>query len=434
MFDIINFIEYFVILNDGSGIIFQPKDDNYSYILTARHVLFNEPEFQILLESHSMKYYCIEEKKSKSIENIILVQGENLFIHDNIDFDIAIIKISKIKTSNKILISSIDFPKESDLLIGYPKIIRENIDDITKMMNFEVLNKGTIYPLNNLYPINLLNPKDQSEIEGYSGGGLIEIDGNYLILKGIISRLPYIGAISQLKVIPSKFLHETIFQFDNKLEDLTPYNLNSFSYYIDNSFAQYKFHLKKEIINSSKEIVQYISPLNIIEKINIYLLFPISNQYRNYVNDSIIWISWFQFLSLRQNLLQLKFENNMFNILTENYKLIYVTNFKTISELIFDIYQCDDFKNYISENCNLIYFTRENTIPIHIKNVSSELESILVNKTSVRKNELFDFSRSDNSTPLNKQPNYSCIDFNLIHSKINETESFDIDSIIKNLQ
>ncbi len=433
MIDLIDFIEYFVIFNDGSGIIFQPNDDGFSYILTARHVLFSRPEYQNLLESHSMKYYCKEQKSTKTIENIILVQGENLFIHDNIDCDIAIIKIPKIKTSNKILISSIDFPKNTDLLFGFPTIIRENESDIKNLMNAQAIMQGQINLINRTYQINLTNPLDQHDIEGYSGGGLIEIFDKNIILKAIISRLPYEGAISQLKVIPSKYLHETIFQSDGKLEELIPYNLRSFSYYVDSSFVEYKLQLKTEILNSSKDIVQYISPLDIIDKINNHLFFPFSNQYSNYVNDSIIWVSWFQFLSLRQNLLQLTFENNTLNLLAENYKLIYVTNFKTISELIFEIYQCDDFKDYISDNCNLVYFTKNNTIPRHIKNVSIELESILINKTSVRRNELFDFSRSDNITSLNNQPNYTCIDLNLIHSKINELESLDIDSIIMNL-
>ncbi|MPM69266.1 hypothetical protein SDC9_116210 [bioreactor metagenome] len=83
--------EYIVIVNEGSGCIFQPMDNSYSYVLTAKHNITNAKNQITQFTRFKLNNNTWTETK---IPFEYLVENENYFPHPN--RDIAIIKIEKI--------------------------------------------------------------------------------------------------------------------------------------------------------------------------------------------------------------------------------------------------------------------------------------------------------------------------------------------------
>ena len=78
-----------VIVDNGSGVLFQPMTEEYSYILTAKHNLYNDA-----------KQGSYKEPKDKDDIKITFCDGNDKQIIDKYEhdsLDIAILKIDKIE-------------------------------------------------------------------------------------------------------------------------------------------------------------------------------------------------------------------------------------------------------------------------------------------------------------------------------------------------
>ena len=100
---------YIICLNQGSGVLFQPADKNYSYILTAKHVLENERE-RTGTDNTTIWYFSQQEGNFKDLDPAFsLDQGENYFVHPNGHADAAILKIPRIPNDIDLNVLSTSF-------------------------------------------------------------------------------------------------------------------------------------------------------------------------------------------------------------------------------------------------------------------------------------------------------------------------------------
>ena len=82
--------KYIVCINGGSGVIFQPMDIKYSYILTAKHV-FDDIDTELYNNLVTIHFFnAITDTYETAKPPFELIIGENYFPHSDDGIDIAI--------------------------------------------------------------------------------------------------------------------------------------------------------------------------------------------------------------------------------------------------------------------------------------------------------------------------------------------------------
>jgi hypothetical protein len=197
-----------VMLDGGSGVLFQPMTEDYTYILTAKHNLYNESEAKSI---NDMKYIRYRELESKNI----------LEKYEHSTLDIAILKIEKIDFESPY--KEFEQPNNRDIFkfYGYPKDRRDKTEKI-KYFDLKVGDKDG-------FEITASNQEyfPQSYIVGCSGGGVFKQDGDNFYLVGIEHSM---DAQSEdelkhnvsLKYININAFDEIVAQFEDELEPLYP--------------------------------------------------------------------------------------------------------------------------------------------------------------------------------------------------------------------
>jgi len=160
--------KFVIVVNNGSGIIVLPKTEEYTYILTAKHILYEDKEtMKKPIQNHIIKGKGLKVKFLKKYE------------HDTLD--IAIIKIKKLDTETPLINFSALDNNQYDLF-GYPAYNRNGEE--YKLDNFKLTANKT----KNDEKIIIFDEKDysgQEVIEGVSGGGIFRELNNEIYLIAI---------------------------------------------------------------------------------------------------------------------------------------------------------------------------------------------------------------------------------------------------------
>ena len=153
-------------LDGGSGVLFQPMTEDYTYILTAKHNLYNDSEEKSI---NDIKYILYREDEPKNI----------LEKHEHSTLDIAILKIEKIPFDSPY--KEFEQPNNGDIFkfYGYP----ENRRYKTEKIKYFNLNIGDM----DRFEITASNQEyfPKNDIDGCSGGGVFKQDGDNFYLVGI---------------------------------------------------------------------------------------------------------------------------------------------------------------------------------------------------------------------------------------------------------
>lgn len=297
--------EYVVIVNGGSGIIFQPSDTQYTYILTAKH---NVEEDQIKIIRFSNINNIIEELPEISIDKNI---GVNIFPHYDVNKDIAIIKIDKIRDLEEIFRIESNQIVSNIRLMGYPLLRRQEfIND--KASWFRDSDNLSVHGSRSHGRIEarLQNREEYSEIVGHSGGGVVSIEDGKLLLMGIQNSMlsskdhENLGSI---EYTPIKYFDEIINKYQDELKPLHPHYLSCFSFLTDSAFSKVDncFNSKKTIDiltkilkeKSKKVIESEITPICIKEYLSEELLL-LKSQNNLILNSRDIWVIWLELLTI----------------------------------------------------------------------------------------------------------------------------------------
>jgi len=301
-------------VGNGSGCLFQPMDDNHTYILIAKHLFqTNEPraedrsyldngfETSVIFQIYNDGLW------SEYSDPFILNLEVNFFPHPNQLVDAAILKIPYKEGYNKID-SYLDKDATLDyFLCGFPERLATGN---------EPGEKSTLHPIEyflgsgNYFEIAKLDDGlNKGDIEGCSGGGIMCISkiGNIGII-GVQSRMANVTLdnFGEIGYIPMSFYDEIVDEYfeDNHLERLLPRFLKSFSALVANIFVmnsglleeEREEHLSTTLISKAAEISQSdLTPIAIRDFIDEKLLLLL-NQDSAELKRKKIWSLWFELL------------------------------------------------------------------------------------------------------------------------------------------
>lgn len=300
---------YSVKVGNGSGVLFQPMNKrDYTYILTAKHNLIGkrpsaldpriEEEYLYTgIDIFIPKHYVTKPHK------INIINNETYFPHK--EADIAILRIDYFEGYENIFTNSTYTTLGDSVVCGFPTYKDENVVIEDKYTSYEL--RRYISETDFFCKAQLTSEtKDQSEIIGLSGGGIMRIKHNVISLIGIQSEVSSHVPNGQIEFVPIKFFDDIINYSENegKLCQLFPPFMGSFEYLKDKAFninagiddddiSFTRTYLKRkaaEVIDSD------ITPIFIKTFFKERLLLNEIDSSK--LNNELIYLTWLEFLSI----------------------------------------------------------------------------------------------------------------------------------------
>ncbi|SHL61682.1 ABC-three component system protein [Myroides odoratimimus] len=366
---------YTVILGGGSGILFQPLDETITYILTAKHVLYKDVKDGRGQKTGEELVDKINFSYSNDQNNPIVFKvkkDENYFEHDVADAAILVLKENL--GFNQIFIDERKSNFKEFSLTGYPEIKRQAEDKYDKHLISELTNSDDekiILRLN-------VNHLDNDHITGFSGGGIIKINDDSLLLAGIQSKTPIGPCNGQINVVPINMFIEIV--EENDLSEMIPCYLSNFSFLKDKIFnfhagsgeqdiAIVKLILKRKALEVIKS---EITPSFIKNHFKDKLLLDKNDL--STLRDELVYITWLEFLTF---LNVIKSKSYTTNELIES---------QTIIRLIFNINDKEWLgDNFITDCLSYDYenLSEEGTIFIKTRNNPSKIKDYSIKRGAI---------------------------------------------------
>jgi hypothetical protein len=303
---------YSVIVENGSGCLFQPMTNEYTYILTAKHIFHDTPNpnlpFETVLKPDGTTFIITQNVFtnglwSEKVMEFKLENNENYFEH--IKADIAILKIHPCLEGFDQIITQHEFEKENDFyLCGFPENNSMNgIGEKFRPHKVESFGASNNYS----HQIQLFGGLQQVNIVGMSGCGVLKLNNECISIIGIQSKmaakeLPMGG----INFVPINYAKEIISTNADKLEPLLPPYYASFKFLKDDLFK-----ISSGLITQNK--VENLTNLLLAKAVEVensdltpkylkdYLeqnLPRISEQEKIELNNKKIWILWFELLTV----------------------------------------------------------------------------------------------------------------------------------------
>lgn len=283
-----------VIVDGGSGVLFQPMTEEYSYVLTAKHNLYNDTT----QDSYT-------QPKNREDIKITLHDGSEKNIsqkYEHNSLDIAILKIDKIEIESPL--KHFHKIKDGDTykLYGYPETRRSEpkVEDriqffdlvVGEITNFKIVSRNIEY-------------FEQNSIIGCSGGGVFKEDGNSFYLVGIECRMDANSESEEdnkrLRFIFIEAFDEIVEQNKSELDPLYPPYMNDFNLLAEHIFLLNDYEIKRDLIRDrlkylSKTHTKNLAPIAIKNEFENDLLV---NEFDiNQVVSSELWRMYLEFLLL----------------------------------------------------------------------------------------------------------------------------------------
>lgn len=294
---------YVVIVNNGSGCIFQPMDILHSYILTAKHNLADVDDQLNMLtrfEQNGASWTAIE------IPFQALVPGQNYFPHPQLD--IAIIIVPRIEGVGSVYRSDeLDGQINAGYsLLGYPST-RRQVNAANKSLWFR---SDTITQIlghnNNAREFTIAGNANQDEVTGQSGGPVLIIQQQKVMIAGIETRMVRAQEenMGRAEFSPLKAFDEIVAQNPETLHQLLPAHLSCFSFLIDEAFnldagfSQDNIKgIKAFLLYKARSVTQSgTAPHQIKKQFEKRLL--IAEQKEEILQGKEIWKIWLEFLTI----------------------------------------------------------------------------------------------------------------------------------------
>lgn len=275
---------------NGSGCLFQPLSDDYSYVLTAKHVIEVEGDLEIIRQFINTEGQQINEK----IEIL-----ESPYLHSDPNKDAAIVKVKKVKSLTPILRANLNsIEKNNWYLCGHPESREENNFSYRK-------NKLTLLnPVNNYIEAEIEKNVNHSEIVGQSGGGIIKIEKSCFLLAGVQKKMAAEDeqeSLSRIHFAPLTFFDEIVEGNKDKLSQLFPPYIGTFNFLLKEIFPLpnllVKTDLIKQTLNSiSKKVCEGVKPEKII---NDYTGdFLVNGTPKHIIYHKALWKSLLEFFTI----------------------------------------------------------------------------------------------------------------------------------------
>lgn len=326
--------EYVACVNGGSGVIFQPADVQFTYILTAKHIFYGD-NGHLVNARVNIHYYSKPTDALIAYPEFDLMVGENFFPHAGNDIDIAILRIDRLLTPDKLIITNKYFQENKDYLLGgYPKVRREKRQGIIDKDSFRADDKIDILDEKEFKRVEADIAKNQNleELKGSSGGGIFKPSGEYLLLAGIQSQVANNNeALGRIRFTPIEIFSEIIAASNGALENIVPYYLKSFAFLKDSSFSLTGGIISNQIVgdvstilrNQTQNVVASdFTPACIKDHLGGALLL-LNNQDSNDIFLRNLWLSWLELLTILNIAKQKNITKSDFNDIFSDVRFFY---------------------------------------------------------------------------------------------------------------
>jgi hypothetical protein len=280
----------------GTGCLFQPSTEEYTYVLTAKHLFQNNDKSETQTEINDSV------KIVRSINNGELTSLE-LYHHG--ELDLTIVKVELINGLESLLYSFQipQYPTEV-ALFGYPKIRDEQ--NSTSAVEYKLLaeNKVQLYrPEDKKVEIEPKQYQNHGSIIGFSGCGVFETKTNSIRLVGIEVSMAddHDDAEGRMLFIPLREFKSIIKK--NALAELTPLCKTNFKYVVNHSFGAIPgiLGVTKDILHDLAEnsISNFITPIDVMNIIDIGQAI-LKDEHQSYIDHIHFWTVWLEFLVLNR--------------------------------------------------------------------------------------------------------------------------------------
>ena len=321
----------------GSGSLFQPFTNEYTYVITAKHCLEGTDDTPQFFEITDIKIFS----EIRGIELTVL----DCYLHDDEDIDLAVIKVQYIEDVPKTLTTT---PKDNSSLglYGFPNIL-ESDEATAKLGNYLECKSSFNYPDKYIIefrpevPISNITNNTRKTMGGYSGSGIYLELNNSLYLVGIFTELKEKdGAFQGLWGFNVTAINQILYK--ESLALLIPEEILNFEKYINTAFDSNEVYIKAVLKKNAKALLD-LKPNDIaaFQKERLYL--PYNSFIEGELLNPKLWEGWVSLLTYHyMETAQLPDKEN-FNLMrnandyTHNIKL-YFTSHKTISPCIMDLH------------------------------------------------------------------------------------------------
>lgn len=300
-----NIKEYIVCLNGGSGVIFQPSEDNHTYILTAKHVLNNIADNPYNGFAH-IDYFTAAANEFTHIEPFQLVEGTNYFPHPDANIDLAIITVDRIPCpTNLVTIQHVKPDSGQYKLVGFPSVRRVGTPQSVNWIRLDNLTVGA-ERAHGKREGTVENNATRNELIGASGGGIFTIRDGHLYLAGIQNQITAAQeAMGRVEFTPISHFQNIVDIPGCNLETIQPFYLKNFSFLKSTAFGfeidaldenNLQF-VKSYLINKTQDVINSgVTPIAIKEFFGERLL--LDHNKVDLLNTSQIWKVWLEFLTI----------------------------------------------------------------------------------------------------------------------------------------
>lgn len=296
---------YVVIVNNGSGCIFQPMDIQLSYILTAKHNLADEHDQLNMLtrfEQNGASW------TAREIPFQPLVNGQNYFPHPQLD--IAIITVPRIQGVGSIYRSD-ELNEQMNAgytLLGYP-VTRRQANLANKSLWFRSDAITQILGHNdNAREFTIAGNANQEEVTGQSGGPVLILQQHKAMIAGIETNMAraFEENMGRAEFFPLKAFDEIIAQNSDTLCQLLPAHLSCFSFLMDEAFdldagfSQENIEgIKAFLLDKARLVTQSGAAPHLIKNQFAKRLL-IAEQTEEILQGKEIWKIWLEFITVMQ--------------------------------------------------------------------------------------------------------------------------------------
>ena len=284
-------LQFFTVkVADGSGCLFQPIDNEYSYVLTAKHVIEGIDNIEIVRQ-------YIKENGLPENENLEIVGKP--FLHSDSNKDAAIIKVKKVDNIDGLLRADSDLiEKENWYLCGHPET-RTNGNFSYRKNKLKIENPVELY-----VEAEIEKAVTHSEIVGQSGGGIIKSENSFFLLAGIQKKMAVeddVESLSRIHFAPLSFFDEIVEENKEVLSPLFPPYIGKFNILLQEIFLFPNLLIKQKtiremLVSISENICQGTNPDKIIKEYG--RIFLVNGTPDHIIYHKSLWKSLLEFLTI----------------------------------------------------------------------------------------------------------------------------------------
>ncbi len=346
-------------VNGGTGVLFQPRAEEFTYILTAKHV------FDDIIEGYgnniSIHYWDNNTTTFIAVNPFEIQKGVNYFPHSDENTDLAIIKIGRLAIEDKLIVSQNYFKDNVGYyLSGFPKIRRDANDGAINQNTYRIDNRITVLnnKEHNQVEADISKNQNLGELIGMSGGPICKPVDDYLMVIGIQNEVPNdIEALGRSAFTPIEHFSSIVDEYPDDLEPILPPYLKCFSFLRDNAFALEVDFFNEQRIEYTRNylknkitdvIASGVTPIGIKSFFENRLL--VNEKEINALVQKKIWLTWLEFLTILNIVKYKKFDQDELGEIFNSYRLIYSDSEKDWTFLLEDELKYADYNGLKAES------------------------------------------------------------------------------------